>query len=30
VGLAELNKDDFPADLIARADADLLAQRQKV
>jgi diguanylate cyclase (GGDEF)-like protein len=29
VGLAELANDDLPSDLIARADADLLAQRQK-
>lgn len=30
VGFAELNSDDLPADLIAHADADLLAQRQMV
>lgn len=30
VGLAELTKDDVPGDLIARADADLLAQRQRI
>jgi diguanylate cyclase (GGDEF)-like protein len=30
VGFAELVDDDSTADLIGRADADLLAQRQKV
>ncbi len=29
VGLTELAEGDFPSDVIARADADLLAQRQK-
>jgi diguanylate cyclase (GGDEF)-like protein len=29
VGVAELADGDFPSDVIARADADLLAQRQK-